>query len=62
MINYIFWGFVGSSSGYVLGTSIEGIIYKKNSNKIFNIGFFIGLTIGVVRAYAGKPIIEYFLQ
>ena len=59
MLNYLLWGFVGSLSGYALGTSIETIIYKKNSNKLFNNGFFIGLTIGVVRAYTGKPIIEY---
>ena len=62
MLNYLFWGLVGSLSGYVLGTSIESIIYKKKSKKFFNNGFFIGLTIGVVRAYTGKPIFEYFLN
>ena len=62
MLNYLFWGLVCSLSGYSLDTSIEKIIYKKNSNKLFNNGFFIGLTIGVVRAYTGKPIVEYFFN
>ena len=62
MLNYLFWGLVGSLSGYSLGTSIEQIICKKYSHKLFNNGFFVGLTIGLVRAYTGKPIVEYFFN
>lgn len=62
MLNYIAWGLVCSISGHFLGTSIETIIYKKKSNKIFNNGFFVGLTIGVIRAYTGKPIAEYIVS
>ena len=62
MLNYIAWPFFGSTAGYILGTVIENLIYKRNSNEFFNNGFFIGLTIGAVRAYTGKPIIECFLN
>ena len=63
MYNYFTWPlilFTGSIAGSILGTSIKNVIYNKKSTEFFNNGFFIGLTIGAVRAYTGKPIIEYF--
>ncbi len=62
MFDYITWPFLGSIATSIIGNFSDQSNYNKKSNKFFNIGFYIGFTFGVVRAYTGKPLIKYFLN
>lgn len=66
-MSYLYYGTIGAFSGsivfHVLDESVR-IFRKKvqfeDSYVIFNKGFFIGLGLGLLRAYNSKPFLEYY--
>ena len=66
-MSYLYYGTIGAFSGsivfHVLDESVRMLRKKvqfEDSYVIFNKGFFIGLGLGLLRAYNNKPFLEYY--
>ncbi len=66
-MSYLYYGTIGAFSGsivfHVLDESVRMFRKKvqfEDSYVIFNKGFFIGLGLGLLRAYNSKPFLEYY--
>lgn len=66
-MSYLYYGTIGAFSGsivfHVLDESVRMFRKKvrfEDSYVIFNKGFFIGLGVGLLRAYNSKPFLEYY--
>lgn len=66
-MSYLYYGTIGAFSGsiifHVLDESMRMFRKKvqfEDSYVIFNKGFFIGLGVGLLRAYNSKPFLEYY--
>ena len=66
-MSYLYYGTIGAFSGsivfHVLDESLRMFRKKvqfEDSYVIFNKGFFIGLGLGLLRAYNSKPFLEYY--
>ena len=63
MDNYIVFGTLGAIGGSIIYDTCEHIFVKKNNlniRKYLNVGLLVGASIGLLRAYLNKSILDYF--
>ena len=72
MVNTIFWGIINAYSGGIIYNSIKETMSYSNTTLTYrdspfevqnylNWGFIFGMSIGLIRGYYGKPVMQMFI-